>query len=328
MERAERHLTFGQSGYDHFRDLANGAVRVPGLDIEFVTLPIVELFSRFLKYREWHISELSLAKYVALKSRGETDLTAIPVFPSRVCRHSSIFVRDDWSSDVGGLRGARVGIPEWAQTAGVYARAVIEEEWGIGLDEMTWFQAGIDRPGREEKVPLELPAGVEVHRPGDRSLEDLFTAGELDCIISAAPPPSFFAGALKRLVPDYVEAEQEYVKRRGIFPIMHAIVLSEEAVAAIGRHLEELFHAFCTAKANSVQRLKEMDASRVPIGWMPSVVEAVDARFGSDLFAYGVEHNAKTLDAFLGWTYSQGVANRRLQVEELFVPGSASWVDA
>jgi 4,5-dihydroxyphthalate decarboxylase len=82
-------LTMAMSGYDHVRDLTAGAIRVEGAELTTLTLPLEEIFYRFLRYREWHVSELSLAKYVALRAGGDDSLQAIPVFPSRVCRHSS-----------------------------------------------------------------------------------------------------------------------------------------------------------------------------------------------------------------------------------------------
>ena len=315
-------LTMAMSGYDHVRDLASGAVRVEGVDLTTLALPVEEIFYRFLKYREWHISELSFAKYVAMRAAGDTTLTAIPVFPSRVCRHSSIFVRRGGPSDPKELAGARIGLPEWAQTAAVYTRSLLVHEWGIGLDEVRWFQAGVNEAGREEKVGVHVPPGVSLTRVADRSLDEMLHAGEVDAVFSAHPPASFERGDpdIVRLFEDYEQVEREYVERTGIFPIMHVVAIRSDVAEAWPWVAANLFAAFEQAKRASVARLSEMTASRVPVPWLPSRLEEMSRLLGGDPWPYGVDANRATLEAFTRFAHEQGVALRRLEPEELFAP--------
>src|SRR5579864_5592066 len=95
MPATELALTIAISDYDHVRDFATGLVRARGIEANFLTLPVEEIFFRFTKFREWHVSEMSFAKYAALRAQDDTSLSAIPVFPSRLFRHSSIYVRRD-----------------------------------------------------------------------------------------------------------------------------------------------------------------------------------------------------------------------------------------
>ncbi|HLW94122.1 MAG TPA: hypothetical protein VKS25_01970, partial [Solirubrobacteraceae bacterium] len=88
-------ITFACGDYDHVRDLASGAVPVEGVALTVVHHPVEELFFRFTRFREWEVSELSLAKYSSLRAAGDQSLVAIPVFTSRAFRHSAIFVRSD-----------------------------------------------------------------------------------------------------------------------------------------------------------------------------------------------------------------------------------------
>ena len=119
--------------YEHTRDLMQGVVRAEGIEINYLKLPIEEITFRFLKFREWEASELSFAKYVALRSQGDDSIIALPVFPSRMFRLSSIYVRRDGKvRTLAELRrGARIGVPEWAQTAAIYTRGYIEHELGM-----------------------------------------------------------------------------------------------------------------------------------------------------------------------------------------------------
>src|SRR5271163_139329 len=221
-------LTIAISDYDHVRDFASGAVRAEGIETTFLTLTIEEIFFRFTKFREWDVSEMSMGKYVALLSQGDRSVAAIPVFPSRVFRHSSIYVRRDGGVRApADLRGKRVGLPEWAQTAAVYSRGMLVHEYGIGLDEIEWIQAGVDEPGRQEKVELKLPRGVRLTPRPDSSLDRMLVAGEIDAVMSAHALRSFEAGNpdIVRLFPDYRPVEEAYFRKTGIYPIMHVIAL-------------------------------------------------------------------------------------------------------
>jgi len=315
-------LTMAMSGYDHVRDLTTGAIQVEGVELTTLTLPVEEIFYRFLRYREWHVSELSFAKYIALRAAGDDSIRAIPVFPSRVCRHSSIFVRPAGPREPAHLVGARIGVPEWAQTAAVYTRSLLVHEWGIPLRDVHWVQAGVNEPGRHEKVALNLPEGVALSQEPDRSLDEMLQAGDLDAVFSAHPPASFERGdpGIVRLFRDYEPVEREYVARTGIFPIMHVVVIRADVLDRDPWVAQNLFSAFAAAKEESLGRLAEMTASRVPLPWVPQRLAEMRRLIGPDPWPYGVEANRVTLDAFARYAHEQGVASARLEPEELFVP--------
>ncbi len=315
-------LTAALSGYAHTDGLASGAVRPVGIDLQVLNLPVEEIFYRFLRYREWHVSELSLAKYVSLRAAGDDSLTAIPVFPSRVCRHSSIFVRRGGITHPKQLAGARVGVPEWAQTASVYTRSLLMHEWGIALADVEWLQAGVNQPGRQEKVALHLPAGVSVTPVPDRSLGEMLASGDLDAVFSAHPPQVFEDGHpdVVRLFPEYEQVEREYVARTGIFPIMHVVALRADVTERWPWVAANLVAAFDQAKETTLRWLGEMTASRVPVPWMANRVEESRRLLGGDPWPYGVDANRTTLEAFTRFAHEQGVARRLVSVEELFPP--------
>ena len=120
---ANLHLTMATWDYDHIRDLASGEVRAEGIDLTHMCLRVEEIFYRFAKNLEWDVSELSFAKFCSMRSYDEPPIVGIPVFVSRVFRHSAFYVRRSGTvSAPEDLAGKRVGIPEWTQTATVYAR--------------------------------------------------------------------------------------------------------------------------------------------------------------------------------------------------------------
>ena len=313
-------LTVAISDYDHVRDFASGAVAADGIAANFLTLTIEEIFFRFTRFREWDVSEMSMGKYVSLRSQGDTSLSAIPVFPSRVFRHSSIYVRRDGPVRVpADLKGRRVGVPEWAQTAAVYSRGALMHQYGLKLQDIDWYQAGVNQPGRAEKVKLALPPGTRLTPRADASLDDMLLAGELDAVLSAHPPASVERGdpRIVRLFEDYRAVEEAYWRDTGIFPIMHVVAIRSALLARHPWIAGNLLKAFEEAKRRSVARALEITATRFPVPWIYDTAAKAQAQFG-ELFPYGVEPNRVTLEAFLAYAHEQGVCHRLVAVDELF----------
>ena len=317
-------LSIGIGHYDHVMDLTSGAVECEGLELRHLSLPVEEIFHRFIKYREWDISEISMAKYCALVSQDDKSLVGLPVFPSRMFRHSSMYVRaDSGITDPTQLAGKRVGVPEWAQTAAVYTRGILVYDYGVALSDVEWYQAGVNQPGRAEKVRLDLPAGVKCHRVPDRSLSEMLLAGDLDAVFSAHPPQCFEEGPdrVVRLFADVPVVEREYWARTGVFPIMHAVVIKREAVEANPWLPTTLLNGFEEAKNRSLQRLVDMSVSRFPVPSLQAYTEGAAAGYGwPDAWPYGIEPNRTTLETFLQYALEQGVLARPVTAEELFWP--------
>ncbi len=316
-------LTFAASEYDHFNDLVCGRVVPEGIALNCLNLTIEEVFFRFTRFREWDISEMSMGKYTSLKSQGDESLTAIPVFPSRVFRQSSLYVRAGSPiADAAELSGKRVGIPEWAQTASIYTRGWLAHQVGIPLDSIEWVQAGVNQPGRVEKVELRLPDGIRYRPEPERSLDDMLLAGDIDVAMSAHPPAAAEdgSGRIVRLYPDYREIEEAYFRETGIFPIMHVIALRGDTFEANRWIAMNLFEAFEEAKRNAVGRAQEITATRFPFAWCFDAAAEARALFGEDFFPYGIEANRTTLEAFLQYGFEQGVCHRKLAPEDLFPP--------
>jgi 4,5-dihydroxyphthalate decarboxylase len=270
---------------------------------------------------------MAMGKYVSLRSQGDTSLTAIPVFPSRMFRHSSIYVRSDGPVKApADLKGRRVGVPEWAQTAAIYTRGLLVHQYGLVLADIAWVQAGVNEPGRTEKVALKLPAGVTIERSAEKSLNGMLLAGELDAVMTAHAPAAFQAGdpRVKRLFADFMPVELAYWRETGIFPIMHCIAIQTRVLEAHPWIAMNLLTAFEAAKRRSVARAFEATASRFPIPWSHERASLAAPLFGNEYWPYGIEPNRVTLEAFLTYAHEQGVCHRLLAPEELFPPAVAS----
>jgi 4,5-dihydroxyphthalate decarboxylase len=312
-------LTLAIGDYDHTRDLALDVVRPDGIELIHLALPVEEIFFRFTKYREWDVSEMSFGKVVSLASQNDRGLVALPVFPSRMFRLSSIYVRGDGPvGSPGDLAGKRIGVPEWAQTAAIYTRGYIAHELGLALTDIEWVQAGLNEAGRVEKVALKLPPGIRLRPVRDATLNDMLLGGELDAVLSARPPRGFAERRITRLYPDYREPEEAYFRKTGVFPIMHVVALRRDVFERDPWVAMNLFKAFEEAKRRSLARLADVTASHAPLAWIGDYSARMQGLFGDDPWPYGVEPNRRTLEAFLQFAFEQGVCHRRLGVEELF----------
>jgi 4,5-dihydroxyphthalate decarboxylase len=309
------------SDYDHVRDLMEGRVQAEGIELIPIRFAVEEIFFRFIKFREWEVSEVSFAKYVSLRSQGDDSLVALPVFPSRVFRHSSIYVRADGPvRKVEDLAGRRVGVPEWAQTAAIYSRGALRHQFGLDLNAIQWVQAGVNQPGRGEKVELRLPQGLNLTRRPDSSLDAMLLNGELDAILTAHPTRSFEQGdpRIVRLFPDPQPIEEAFLDATGVFPIMHAIAIRREVIDRFPWVAGNLLTAFEAAKRNAVARAEEITASRLPFAWAQLAAGKMAARFGGDPWPYGIEPNRPTLEALVQYLHDQSMIARRVPIEDLF----------
>ena len=320
---ANIHLTLAMDEYDHTRDLLQGKVNAEGIDLTWLNLDVEEIFYRFASAWEWDVSELSFAKYCSIVSQPDPPITGIPVFVSRVFRHSAWYVAADGPvKEVADLAGKRIGIPEWSQTATVYARGWLAEDAGIPLQDVDWVQAGVNEPGRIELAHLKLPDGIRYRQIPDRSLTEMLLAGDIDALTSARPPTAFLGGdpRIERLIPDYRAQEQDYFKRTGVYPIMHTVAIRRDTYQKHPWIAMNLLNGFEAAKKRSVARLTSVTHSQIPVPWIYDMVPELggDIFPGGDYWPYGIEPNRPTIEAFLRFCYDQGLCHRKLEPEDLY----------
>ncbi len=319
---ADLALTLGVGDYEHTRDLVSGDVRAEGIALTGVRTPIEELLYRFIRHREWEVSEMGLGPYASLLSRGHDGMVGLPVFTSRTFRHGALYVRTD--ADIrtpADLAGKRIGVPEWAMTAAIYTRALLAQGYGVDLRGIRWFQAGVNEPGRADKMNLSLP-GWSITPMPHRSLSEMLLAGDLDAFVSARAPTPFAAGdpRIRRAFDDVFGAEQAWWASEQVFPIMHLIVLRRDAYEANRWIALNLFKAFEEAKRRALVRLADVNCSYLPLPWATHHVGIARDAMGDDPWPYGIEANRRTLEYFCAAAHDQNVCARRLSVEELFAP--------
>jgi 4,5-dihydroxyphthalate decarboxylase len=316
-------LTLAIGDYLHTRELAAGRIRPEGIDLTVLNHPFETIAFRFLATQEWEISEFSLATYCTLTAQGDRRMVGLPVFPSRVFRHGSIYLAGNSPIEsAADLKGKRIGIPQWTQTAVTYVRGWLQHEVGVPLTSIDWVQAGVNDAGRKEMAAFELPQGFKLTSVQDKSLGELLLSGDIDAMISARPPNVFLDGrhGVKRLIPDYRAQERAYFQKTGIFPIMHVIVVRRDAYEANRWIARNLLEAFEQAKRACLPELYQGQTSFLPTAWGNDYVEETNRLLfpDGDPWPYGIERNRRTLEPFLAFCHEQGVTRRLLAVEELF----------
>ena len=317
-------LSIATTDYDHFRDFRLGLVNAEGIDHTWLTLGHHEVFARFTFNREWDVSELSFAKFIAQATRKDSDIIGLPVVCSRLFRFSSFYVnRNAGIKTAADLKGKRIGSPEWAHSAAVYMRGWMHNDVGVKLTDVHWFQAGANSPGRVEKVELNLPKGMKLTRVADKSLSEMLASGEIDCAIIARPPTCFLEGHpdVVRLYPDYLEMEEDYWAKTKVWPIMHIIAVQKHVLDANPWIARNLLNAFQESKKRSLERLLDPAVSRYPLAWLPTYARKMRDMFDGDPFPYGIEENRATWEQMLLYTHQQGIAHRHAKPEELFPKG-------
>jgi len=302
--------------------LTDGRVQPEGINLDITVLRPREIFPRMLQDQEFHASEMSLASYVILKARDQCPFVAIPVMLSKIFRHDCIYVRPDAGiNEPADLRGKRIGLPQYSSTAGVFIKGLMQHEYGVSPQQMTWFMGGQDTPAPAPLVPLDLPDDIHLEFiPEDKTLEGMLADGELDALFATYIPNLFLSGSptIARLFPNFKEVEQDYYRRTGIFPIMHTVVIREDVHREHPWVAASLYEAFSQAKDLAVGGLYDTDALALTLPFLIDHLEESRRIFGSDYWSYGVESNRPALEGLSQYVVDQGLAPRVVSTEELF----------
>ena len=318
-------LSIAMGDYDRTRPIHDGRVMIDGVTPITQLLSPEEMFFRSFRHQAFDVSELSLSSYCVKRAQGDAPYIAVPVFLSRAFRHSSIYIRTDKGIDgPADLKGRRIGIAEWQLTANVWARGILED-YGVRSSDIKWVRGGMHKPGRPEKIKVDLPPEIDITpAPEDATLDGLLRDGEIDGFIGPRSLACFDDGHphVGRLFANGIQAASEHYARTRIFPIMHVLGLRERLAEAHPWLPGSLLKAFSQAKAMAETALADTSATKVTMPFVEDTLTTARALIGSDIWTYGVPGNEHVLDAFLDLHHRQGLSQRRLQVDELFHPAT------
>ncbi|MEP5566245.1 MAG: twin-arginine translocation signal domain-containing protein [Halioglobus sp.] len=323
--------------YNHVKPLMDGRVKVEGCDTDFTVDKIGNLNNHIFSGPQTRgITEIGLAPFMlAYANDNFRDYSLIPVFPLRTFRHKSIFVRSDSGIEhPSQLRGKRVGTPGYSQTSLQWIRGFLQDEYDLTAQDVQWVVSAKDsaagttgNPSKNENV---FPKGLNVSTgPAGKDESELLLDGDVDALFHAVEPRAFAEGnpAVRRLFKDVRATEQDYFERTGVFPIMHSVAIRNDLVKEHPGLPKAVFNAYSQAKTMAYTAMqKEWFYETMP--WYAQELEQTRALMGENFFPYGIEPNRKTLNTLFRYSYEQGLASRKLTIEELFEPSTLDFLEA
>jgi 4,5-dihydroxyphthalate decarboxylase len=305
--------------YDRTRALADGRVEIDGVELRYVHLEPEEIFFRMLNYGEFDAAEMSLSTYL-LTHLADGPFVAIPVFPSRMFRHTSVYVNGAAGiHKAQDLAGKTVGVAEYQLTANVWIRGILADHYGVPVASVKYRTGGLNTAGRHEKFSLKLPPEIDIAAVAEgQTLSGLLAAGELDAVYSPRAPESFSGPSVRRLFDDSRAEEERYYSETGIFPIIHVLVIHRRVYESNRWIAREMLKAFTAAKDIAFAELRRTVALSISLPWVREEFESTVDRMGPDFWAYGIEANRTVLSSFIRYAHAQGLIDTTPEPEDLF----------
>ncbi len=323
-------ITLASRNYDGVNAILRGLIKIPGVDLQVMEMvSVADMFTRMFK-GQFDVSEMSFAELVYYTSRKKSDFIGIPVFPSRVFRHSFMFCRS--SSDIRGpedLNGKKLGFLRWVQTAATWMRGMLVDEYGISPKSTHWYVASMhhwdDGHANEEITPRDGSVIHWIEAKGSNVSERSHQAlaqGEIDALGVTENQLALLQGdkRIKRVFENSQEEEASYFKKTRIMPIMHILAMRKSVVKQHPDLPEKLFRLFCQSKRLAQEWIRTIPS--LTIAWRNEYLEKEREIFQEDPWAYGLEKNRHLIEKFLSYCHAQGISDQKISPEDLFVPST------
>ena len=291
--------------------LKDGTVKPRSFEFDFVEVdPLIAAFRRMVRGNEFDICEMAITTYICARAYGK-PMTAVPVFLVRAFHHGAILANTKSGIRTPkDLEGKRVGVNRgYTVTTGVWARGILQREYGVDLSKITWVLSG-----DEHVAEYRPPANVVPIEPGQK-MGDMLAAGEL----AAAIGVEVDSPDVRPLIPDAFETGLAALRRRGLYPINHTVVIKNELLAAHPQLAADVFDAFAASKNVYLERLR---AGRIE---KPTEMDELHRRvmqITGDPLPYGIAPNRQVIEELIGHALKQGIISKPVTVEELFAPST------
>jgi 4,5-dihydroxyphthalate decarboxylase len=323
-------LSLALSNNDRTRPILDGTVRPDGIELIGTAIHPSEMFWRQLHFQEFDVSEMSVSSYLIALAQGNTDWVAMPIFTSRTFFHTGVLVRTDAGiNQPSDLAGKRVGVPEYQQTAALWARGVLQHEFGVLPSSIEWHMERSEERSHGGATGFRPPEGIKLLRiPEEKNIGSMLLAGELDTtllyltdvnLVDRSRADLSASDQIRTLFPDPPAEGARYYAKTGFFHINHCAVVRRSIAERHPWVVLNLFHAFLRAKDAVNVRARELADVYVRLGLLP--FEARKA-LSIDPYPYGVVANRSVLETITQYSHEQGLTPRQLTLEEIFAPST------
>ena len=323
-------ISLASRAYDGVLPILRGQMKIPGIEFDITeTEDVPGMFAGMFK-GQYDVSEMSLGELIYYTSRGKADFVAVPVFPSRMFRPGFIFLRKDAGiTRPEDLNGKRLGFLRWVQTAAIWMRGMLIDEYGVSAKHSQWYVASMHHwDDHDPNATVEPRDGSVIHiiensgkNTSERACRALFD-GQVDALgVSESQLAMLLAdSSVKKLFDNSREVEAVYFRNTRILPIMHVLAVQKHVVERYPELPEKLFRLYTDAK-RWAQRWRRAIPSLVE-AWPNHYLDEEKSVFQTDPWAYGLEANRHVLEKFLVYCDAQGVTARRIAPEEIFCPST------
>jgi 4,5-dihydroxyphthalate decarboxylase len=308
----------------------DGKVKADGIDLVSNVVHPSELFWRQLRFADFDVSEMSLSSLMMARSKGDDRWVGLPIFTTRKFFHSEVLVRGDSGIErPADLKGKRVGVPEYQQTAALWTRGVLEHEFGVAPKDMHFWMERTASHSHRGAVGFTPPPGVTINQiPPEKNIGSMMVSGELEAVIHYIVDPNLVDRStadlwnhpgIKPLFPDPIAEGIRYYRKTGIFPINHGMIVRKEIADKHPWVILNLYKAF--ERANELanrERLQHLDY-HLAAGLMP---REATAGLRTSLVQHGIRANRNVLETAARYSYEQGLTPRLMKLEEIFAPSA------
>jgi 4,5-dihydroxyphthalate decarboxylase len=322
-------LSIALSENENTQAILDGRIAPDAITLHPTALHPSEMFWRQLKFAEFDVSEMSMSSLTIATSQGPTQWVAIPVFTTREFFHLRALVRvASGIEQPADLKGKRVGVPEYQQTAAIWGRGVLQHEFGVHPRDIEWHMERTPETSHGGSTGFKPPDGVTVHQiPASTNIGEMMVKGELDATLLYLTDPNLVDRSRIDLSKDdrfrpLFDRKAEgprYFKKTGIYQINHGMVIRRSIHERYPWAALNIFSAFAKARA-AVVRARDTALHR---HYEPGLIgDEVRKALGADPMAYGVKSSRKVLETITQYVHEQGLTQRRVALEEIFAPST------
>ncbi len=325
-------LSFISNFNERVEPLMNGTIKAEGIEIIPTYSHPSETFWRQLKFQEFEVAEMSMSSYLIARSRG-VDMIALPVFPSRRFFHAEqSYHVDSGIKEPSDIVGKRIGVGEYQQTAALWARGILDHDFGVSQYKVHWYMERTDELSHGGATGFSPPPGISFHRiPPEKSMATMLVSNEIDVApigghlsraVNVIDRSTHIRGSegdwskVRRLFPDEIGEARRFVAKHGFVPVNHTYIIRGDVHRANPGLAVKLYEAFVAAKAHATETILERIPAALVFG--QEYLAMTRDILGDEPFPYGIKANKAMLDTIAEYSREQGLTPRKMNIEELF----------